>query len=355
MGKLTVTAFITLDNVVEDPHLWSGDFQSDDTGELNDEVLREADAMLLGRVTYEGFAAAWPSRSGDPFADKFNAMPKYVVSTTLERADWNNTRSSPTTSSSGSARCASEQNVLVWGSPTLVQTLMDEGLVDEYVLLVSPIVRGKGIRLCRRTAPSATCGSPSRRLLERRHARACAMTPGVAHRVGSRHAHSCSSSIAGETDPGPHARARAGDERLQRGARAGRRAARARRAAPAVRGDAADASRAASGRRVTDGPFTEAKELVGGYWIIQARSKEEAVEWASRAPVGDGTIEVRQIAEEADYPPEIAEAARLSQEPPRADHRQPGSPAVAAGARPRAIDAIWRIESGARDRDASRA
>jgi hypothetical protein len=67
---------------------------------------------------------------------------------------------------------------------------------------------------------------------------------------------------------------------------------------------------------VTDGPFTEAKELVGGYWIIQARSKEEAVEWASRAPVGDGTIEVRQIGEPSDYPPEIGEASRLSQPPP---------------------------------------
>jgi hypothetical protein len=67
---------------------------------------------------------------------------------------------------------------------------------------------------------------------------------------------------------------------------------------------------------VTDGPFTEAKEFVGGYWIIQARTKEEAVEWASRAPIGDGTIEVRQIAEEADYPPEIGEASRLSQDPP---------------------------------------
>jgi dihydrofolate reductase len=76
MGKLTVTSFITLDNVVEDPHLWSGQFQSDDTGQLNDDVLRESNALLLGRVTYEGFAAAWPSRSGDPFSDKFNAMPK---------------------------------------------------------------------------------------------------------------------------------------------------------------------------------------------------------------------------------------------------------------------------------------
>jgi hypothetical protein len=67
---------------------------------------------------------------------------------------------------------------------------------------------------------------------------------------------------------------------------------------------------------VTDGPFTESKELVGGYWIIQARSKEEAVEWASRAPIGDGAIEVRQIAEGSDYGPEIEEAAKMSQTPP---------------------------------------
>ena len=70
------------------------------------------------------------------------------------------------------------------------------------------------------------------------------------------------------------------------------------------------------GPTVTDGPFTEAKEFVGGYWIIQARTKEEAVELASRAPVGDGTIEVRRIAEGSDYPPEIEAAARLSQDPP---------------------------------------
>jgi hypothetical protein len=67
---------------------------------------------------------------------------------------------------------------------------------------------------------------------------------------------------------------------------------------------------------VTDGPFTEAKELVGGYWIIQARSQEEAVEWASRAPVGDGVIDVRRIGEPSDYSPEVAKAAELSQPPP---------------------------------------
>jgi hypothetical protein len=67
---------------------------------------------------------------------------------------------------------------------------------------------------------------------------------------------------------------------------------------------------------VTDGPFAESKELIGGFWLWEVNSKEEAVEWASRAPVGDGTIEVRQIAEPGDYGPEIAEASRLSQRPP---------------------------------------
>jgi len=149
MGKLVVTSFITLDNVVEDPHLWSGTFQSEDTGELNDAVLAEADAMLLGRVTYEGFAAAWPSRSGDRFSDKFNSMPKYAVSNSLETAEWNNTTIIADDVIERVRALRADQNVLVWGSPTLVQTLIEHDLVDEYVLLVSPIVRGKGIRLFR--------------------------------------------------------------------------------------------------------------------------------------------------------------------------------------------------------------
>jgi dihydrofolate reductase len=149
MGKLTVTSFITLDNVVEDPQLWSGQFQSDDTGTLNEDVLRESDALLLGRVTYEGFAAAWPSRSGDPFSDKFNAMPKHVVSSSLERAEWNNSTIIGDDVIERVRALRADQNLLVWGSPTLVQTLMDHDLVDDYVLLVSPIVRAKGIRLFR--------------------------------------------------------------------------------------------------------------------------------------------------------------------------------------------------------------
>ena len=91
---------------------------------------------------------------------------------------------------------------------------------------------------------------------------------------------------------------------------------------------------------VTDGPFTEAKELVGGYWIIQARSQEEAVEWASRAPIGDGTIEVRQIAEAENFTPEVAEAARMSR-----SRRSRPCGVTARAATQRAIEAVWRIES----------
>jgi dihydrofolate reductase len=149
MGKITTICFITLDNVVEDPHLWSGAFQSEDTGELNDEIVTDHDAMLLGRVTYEGFAAAWPQRSGDPFADKFNAMPKYVVSSTLENAEWNNSTIIAANFEARAAELKRDQNLLVWGSPTLVQGLLDAGLVDEIILLVSPIVRGEGIKLFR--------------------------------------------------------------------------------------------------------------------------------------------------------------------------------------------------------------
>jgi dihydrofolate reductase len=159
MGKLTVTCFITLDNVVEDPHLWSGEFQSEDTGLLNDAVLRDqADVLLLGRVTYEGFAAAWPSRSGDPFSDKFNAMPKYVVSSTLEQAGWNNSTIVSDDAIEQVRALRDEHDVLIWGSPTLVQSLMEHDLVDEYVLLVSPIVRGKGIRLFSDAAEQHTLG-----------------------------------------------------------------------------------------------------------------------------------------------------------------------------------------------------
>jgi dihydrofolate reductase len=148
MGKLVVTAFTTLDNVMEDPHLWSGDYFSvEGTGMYNDAVLQPADVLLLGRVTYEGFAPAWSARAGDPFADKFNSMPKSVVSTTLETADWNNSTIIRDDVVEQVRKLKEDNNVLIWGSATLVKTLMEAGLVDEFELLVSPIVRGQGKKL----------------------------------------------------------------------------------------------------------------------------------------------------------------------------------------------------------------
>jgi dihydrofolate reductase len=144
MSTLTTICFISLDGVVEDP-AWSMDFQSDDTGELNSELLFAADAMLLGRGTWEGFAEAWPSRSGDPFTDRFNAMPKHVVTSTLDDlSKWNNSHA---VAFDDVRALRQQQNLLVWGSPTLVQSLLREGLVDEVVLLVSPVTVGAGRRL----------------------------------------------------------------------------------------------------------------------------------------------------------------------------------------------------------------
>jgi len=166
MGRLTVTAFTTLDNVAEEPHLWSGPFFSDATGAFNDEVLAVADSMLLGRVTYDGFAAAWPSRSGDFTSDKFNAMPKYVVSTTMDHADWNNTTIIADDIPGRIRDLRERENVLVWGSPTLVKMLMEENLVDEYVLLVSPIVLGSGKKMLPEDGTRHTLRMVEPRLLE---------------------------------------------------------------------------------------------------------------------------------------------------------------------------------------------
>src|SRR3954470_12104001 len=89
--KIVVTEFLTLDGVMEAPNEWSFPYWNDDIGKLKLDELLAADAHLLGRVTYEGFAAAWPSRTDEAgFADRMNNLPKYVVSTTLNKAEWNN-------------------------------------------------------------------------------------------------------------------------------------------------------------------------------------------------------------------------------------------------------------------------
>jgi dihydrofolate reductase len=157
VGRIVVTEFVSLDGVMEDPG-GSESFRHGgwtfkiDRGEEGDKFkLDEAlasDALLLGRVTYEGFAAAWPSREGE-FADKFNTMPKYVVSSTLQEPEWNNSTvlNGDVTGEVAKLRQERDGDIVVHGSARLVQTLVEHDLVDEVRLMVFPVVLGSGKRL----------------------------------------------------------------------------------------------------------------------------------------------------------------------------------------------------------------
>jgi len=167
MGRIVVSEFVSLDGVMEDPGGsegtpaggWAFRFERGaDGGAYKLEELRDAEAMLLGRVTYEGFAAAWPSITDEQgFAEKMNGMPKYVVSATLERADWQNSTILPgdPVAEATALRGRLAGNILVAGSTSLVHTLHDAGLVDEYRLMIYPTVLGSGKRLFRDGAGAA--------------------------------------------------------------------------------------------------------------------------------------------------------------------------------------------------------
>jgi dihydrofolate reductase len=154
MGNIVVSEFVAVDGVVEDPGGaeefdrggWAFRFERGEEGDRFklDEVMA-AEALLLGRVTYEGFAAAWPSRTGS-FADKFNTMPKYVVSSTLRDPEWSNSTVIGLDDVAG-LRERHTGEILVNGSARLVQALVEQGLVDEYRLMVFPVLLGAGKRL----------------------------------------------------------------------------------------------------------------------------------------------------------------------------------------------------------------
>src|ERR1043166_7681649 len=162
MGKIVVTEFVSLDGVMEDPGGaesfehggWALEIPRGDEGDQFklDETMA-SDALLLGRVTYEGFADAWPSREGD-FADRFNSMPKHVVSSTIENPRWTNTSVLDGDLRAGVAKLKEQydRDIVVHGSPTLVQGLLDADLVDELRLMVFPVVLGGGKRLFGQTA-----------------------------------------------------------------------------------------------------------------------------------------------------------------------------------------------------------
>jgi dihydrofolate reductase len=178
MARVVVSQFVSVDGVVEDPGGsegwdrggWAFTFDRGPEGDQFklDEVMA-SEALLLGRVTYEGFAAAWPSRTGD-FADKFNGMRKYVASTTLDEAAWNNTTvlRGDVAKEVAAVRERPGGDILVNGSVQLVTTLRDHDLVDQYRLMVFPVVLGRGKRLFADGADSTAL-----RLVESRPAGEC--------------------------------------------------------------------------------------------------------------------------------------------------------------------------------------
>jgi dihydrofolate reductase len=157
VGRIVITEFVSLDGVMEAPgggedfrHAgWTFEIDRGQEGDkFKLEETLEAEALLLGRVTYERFAAAWPSREGE-FADKFNSMPKYVVSSTLKEPEWNNSTvlEGDVVEEVSKLRRELDGDIVVHGSAQLVQTLLEHDLVDELRLMVFPVVLGTGKRL----------------------------------------------------------------------------------------------------------------------------------------------------------------------------------------------------------------
>jgi dihydrofolate reductase len=162
MRKIINSTYISLDGVIQDPHLWpSGRHEDDGQGlQIQSELLQGSDALLLGRKTYEGFAAVWPTRTGDPYSDHINSMRKYAVSSTLRDPQWANTTVIAGDPVAEIARLKEEpgENIVQFGFGQLSFALMEHGLLDELRLWVHPFFVGHGGPgdLLYRDAPLAT-------------------------------------------------------------------------------------------------------------------------------------------------------------------------------------------------------
>lgn len=150
MSRLVATEYVTLDGVMEEPGRWSFPFWNEEAAEFKHDELFASDALLLGRITYEGFAAAWPTMTGTgAFGERMNSIPKYVVSGTLANATWNNSHLIVGDVAAEVARLKQQpgQDLLLEGSGQLLEALMRAGLIDEYRLMLYPLVLGSGKRL----------------------------------------------------------------------------------------------------------------------------------------------------------------------------------------------------------------
>lgn len=148
MRKITAGLFISLDGVVEAPEKWHFPYLNEEMGAAVGSMQAQADTLLLGRVTYEGFAAVWPHQTGE-LADRLNNVRKLVVSSTLEKAEWNNSTVIGTDLVDEVTRLKQQpgKDISITGSITVTRTLLGAGLVDELHLLVHPIILGAGLRL----------------------------------------------------------------------------------------------------------------------------------------------------------------------------------------------------------------
>jgi dihydrofolate reductase len=146
--KIINSTYITLDGVVEAPQLWPsfGSSRDERSGQLQTDLALSCDAMLMGRRTYDSFAAAWPTRSGDPLSDQFNAMPKYVVSTTLKDPQWNNTKviDGDVVGEITHIKQAPGKDIVQYGFGAVSRLLLEHGLLDELRLWIHPLILGQG-------------------------------------------------------------------------------------------------------------------------------------------------------------------------------------------------------------------
>jgi dihydrofolate reductase len=148
--RLVATEYLSLDGVFEEPGKWSGPFFNDEAGQFKWNELQASDALLLGRNTYEGFAAAWPTMPGTgEFGEKMNTMPKYVVSSTLDKVEWAGSKLISRNLLDEVLKLKKQpgQDLLLSGSAQLFNTLAQENLIDLYRFMLHPIILGKGKRL----------------------------------------------------------------------------------------------------------------------------------------------------------------------------------------------------------------
>jgi dihydrofolate reductase len=145
---LIESTFVTLDGVIENPQDWSPPYWDDDHHAYTTRLMDRSDALLLGRATYEGFAASWPQRSGDPFTEKINAMPKHVASRTLTDTTWNaSVLQGDVATAVAELKAQPGGALLKYGTGELDRTLLEHRLVDEYHFWIFPVIAGRGQRL----------------------------------------------------------------------------------------------------------------------------------------------------------------------------------------------------------------